>query len=30
MLARVRELRRNGDADRTDLAGEGLRIELSR
>jgi ribonuclease BN (tRNA processing enzyme) len=30
MLARVRELRRNGDAHRTDLAGEGLRIELSR
>jgi ribonuclease BN (tRNA processing enzyme) len=29
MLARVRDLRADGDAERTDLAGEGLRIELS-
>ena len=29
MLARVRELRADGDSERTDLAGEGLRIELS-
>jgi phosphoribosyl 1,2-cyclic phosphodiesterase len=29
MLARVRDLRADGDEERTDLAGEGLRIELS-
>jgi ribonuclease BN (tRNA processing enzyme) len=29
MLDRVRELRRNGDEARTDLASEGLRIQLS-
>jgi hypothetical protein len=29
MLARVRDLRADGDVERTDLAGEGLRIELS-
>jgi ribonuclease BN (tRNA processing enzyme) len=30
MLARVRQLREDGAAERTDLASEGLRIELSR